>query len=165
MFNKCNGPLTGWISYTYTHATRTFSAIKQTGHYPASHERPHELNAVATYTLNRHWSFGATFVYASGTPFTAPVSISLIDNNLMMKYGEYNSSRLKPYHRLDLSANYKWQSRRCREQGINLSLYNAIAQENELFYYIKTRDDGSFAYRPVTFMLRILPSISYFCKF
>ena len=66
MFNKCNGSLTGWISYTYTHATRTFSAIKQMGHYPASHERPHELNAVATYTLNRHWSFGATFVYASG---------------------------------------------------------------------------------------------------
>ena len=29
----------------------------------------------------------------------------------------------------------------------------------------KSREDGSFAYRPVTFMLRVLPSISYFCKF
>jgi hypothetical protein len=164
MLNKCSGPLTGWISYTYTNAKRSFSAV-QSGDYPASHERPHEFNAVATYALNSHWSFGATFVYASGTPFTAPVSISFIDNNLMMKYGPYNSSRLKPYKRLDLSANYKWKSRMFRENGINLSVYNAIAQSNELFYYIKSRKDGSFAYRPVTFMLRIMPSISYFCKF
>ncbi|WP_294747040.1 TonB-dependent receptor [uncultured Prevotella sp.] len=164
MLNKCSGPLTGWVSYTYTNAKRSFSAV-QPGDYPASHERPHEFNAVATYALNSHWSFGATFVYASGTPFTAPVSISFIDNNLMMKYGPYNSSRLKPYKRLDLSANYKWKSRMFRENGINLSVYNAIAQSNELFYYIKSRKDGSFAYRPVTFMLRIMPSISYFCKF
>ena len=164
MLNKCRGPLTGWVSYTYTNAKRTFDAIRS-GEYPACHERPHEFNAVATYSLNSHWSFGATFVYASGTPFTAPVSISFIDNNLMMKYGAYNSSRLKPYKRLDLSANYKWKSRRFRENGVNLSLYNAIAQSNELFYYIKSREDGSFAYRPVTFMLRVLPSISYFCKF
>jgi hypothetical protein len=83
----------------------------------------------------------------------------------MMKYGPYNSSRLKPYKRLDLSANYKWKSRLFRENGVNLSVYNAIAQSNELFYYIKSRKDGSFAYRPITFMLRIMPSISYFCKF
>ena len=164
MLNKCNGPLTGWISYTYTNAKRSFGTV-QSGDYPASHERPHEFNAVATYALNNHWSFGATFVYASGTPFTAPVSISFIDNNLMMKYGPYNSSRLKPYKRLDLSANYKWKSRLFRENGVNLSVYNAIAQSNELFYYIKSRKDGSFAYRPITFMLRIMPSISYFCKF
>ena len=165
MLNKCAGKLTGWLSYTYTHAHRTFSQISASKSFPANHERPHELNAVAICSPNAHWSFGATFVYASGSPFTAPAYIALINGNLLMKYGEHNANRLKPYSRLDLSVNYKWSSRWLREQGVNLSLYNATAHSNELFYYIKNRDDGSFAYHPVKFMIDVLPSVSYFCKF
>ena len=165
MINKCSGKLTGWLSYAYTRARRTFNQKKAQGDYPANHERPHEVNAVAICTLNPHWSLGATFVYASGTPFTAPESISLINRNLMIKYGEHNSSRLKPYCRTDFSVNYKWKNRWSRENGLNLSLYNAIAHRNELFYYIRHTDEGSFSYHPVSFMLDILPSVSYFCKF
>lgn len=165
MINKCSGKLTGWLSYAYTRARRTFNQKKAQGDYSANHERPHEVNAVAICTLNPHWSLGATFVYASGTPFTAPESISLINRNLMIKYGEHNSSRLKPYCRTDFSVNYKWKNRWSRENGLNLSLYNAIAHRNELFYYIRHTDEGSFSYHPVSFMLDILPSVSYFCKF
>ena len=165
MLHKCSGPLTGWVSYAYAQARRTFSDVRLNGSYPASHERPHELNAVATYSLGRHWSFGATFVYASGTPFTAPRHLAFINGNLMIEYGDHNSNRLKPYHRLDLSVNYKWKSSFAHEQGLNLSVYNVTAHKNELFYYIRNYENGSFAYRPVSFALNILPSISYFCKF
>lgn len=165
MLNKCAGPLTGWIAYSFTRARRSFPQLSSERHYPAIHERPHELDIVATYSLNRHWSFGATLVYASGTPFTAPSSISLINDNLLMTYGQHNGSRLKPYLRADLSATYKWQGRLLREQGINLSLYNALAHSNELFYYVRQSSDRSFAYHPVRFVIDILPSVSYFCKF
>ena len=159
MLNKCTGNLTGWVSYTYTHARRFFDGKS----YPASHERPHELNAVATYTLDKHWSFGGVLVYASGTPFTAAKSLFLLNNNLIIKYGDYNAARLHPYVRFDLSSNYKWGSR--HEQGINLSLYNVTSRDNELFYYLRTNKDGSFVYRPVTFILHVLPSINYYYKF
>lgn len=164
MVNKCSGHLTGWISYTNTHARRCFDEIGQQKYYPANHERIHELNAVATYTFNRHWSFGGTLVYASGTPFTPVQSLYLLNNNIVMDYGEHNAARLGSYARMDVSANYKWASN-SMEHGINVSLYNVTSRENELFYKLKTRHDGTFAYRPVTFILRILPSISYFCKF
>jgi hypothetical protein len=163
MLNKCSGHLTGWMSYTYTHARRSFDMNARRKTYPASHERPHEINAVATYAANRHWSFGGTLVYASGTPFTAAQSLFFLNNNLIIKYGEYNAARLHPYVRLDLSANYKWGTK--AEHGVNFSLYNVTSRNNELFYYLKTRDDGSFAYRPVTFVLHILPSLSYYYKF
>lgn len=163
MLNKCSGRLTGWLSYTYTHARRSFEETGRRKSCPASHERPHEINAVATYSLGKHWSFGGIVVYASGTPFTAAESLFLLNRNLVIKYGEYNAARLHPYIRLDLSANYKWGGK--AKHGVNLSLYNVTCHDNELFYYLRTRDDGSFGYRPVTFVLKMLPSLSYYYKF
>lgn len=165
MFSKSTGSLTGWISYSYTRAQRTFTDVGFNNTYPANHERPHEINCVATYALGNHWSFGGTFVYASGTPFTAPLYFYLLNDNIISQFSEHNSHRLKPYCRLDLSINYKWQGRICRESGVNLSLYNALSHHNDLFHYLKVRSDGSFSYRPVTFVMDILPSISYYCKF
>lgn len=165
MLNKCSGALTGWLSYTYTHARRSFDEERRKESYPASHDRPHELNAVATYAVGKHWNFGAIIVYASGTPYTPAKSLYLLNNNIIMKYGKYNSARLKSYMRLDLSANYKWEGRKGSEHGINFSLYNMTSRDNELFYYLRTRRDGSFAYRPVTFIFYALPSISYYYKF
>lgn len=164
MLNKCYGKLTGWMSYSYTQANRQFDTLGQ-GTFPASHERPHEVNAVATYAIGKHWSVGTVFVYASGTPFTAPAYLGLFNKNVLIQYGPHNGSRLKPYMRLDLSVNFKWKGRLLKENGINVSLYNATGRSNELFYYISTKSDGSFAYKPVKFVLNMLPSISYFCKF
>lgn len=165
MVNKCSGILTGWISYAYTSAKRRFPSIGQK-RYPSSHERPHEINSVLTCSVGRHWDFGTTFTYASGTPFTAPDHLSLINGNIITQFSEYNAARLKPYLRLDVSVNYKWKGRRhTRENSLNLSLYNATGRRNELFYYVSMHEDGRFAYRPVSFFLDILPSISYYCKF
>lgn len=164
MLNKCAGKLTGWLSYSYTQAKRRFDVLGSK-HYPASHERPHEWNAVATYALNSHWSVGGVFVYASGTPFTAPAYVAMYNKNLLITYGEHHANRLKPYVRLDLSVNYKWCGRWIPENGVNLSLYNATSKSNELFYYISTKDDGSFVYQASKLQLRIMPSVSYFCKF
>lgn len=165
MVSKTGGRLTGWLSYTFTHARRSFDEMGRQKYYPASHERPHELNGVAVFTLNRHWNFGATVVAASGNPFTQARSFLLLNDNLIMKYGDYNAARLRPYMRLDLSVNYQWKNAGKREQGLNFSVYNATNRGNELFYYLKKRSDGTFAYRPVTFVLHTLPSISYYFKF
>lgn len=165
MLHKCTGNLSGWISYTYTHARRTFHSPSLDGCYPANHERPHEINAVATCSLGKHWDVGATLVYASGTPFTAADYLSLINGNVIAHYREHNANRLQPYCRLDLSVSYKWKPRFAKENGINLSVYNATGRGNELFYYVSTHADGNFSYKPKSFVVSILPSVSYYCKF
>lgn len=163
--NKCYGKLSGWIGYAFTKARREFNERNLSGSYPASHERPHELNLVAAYTLNKHWSFGSTFVYASGTPFTAAEAIYVLNNNFVLKYGDYNGVRLRPYIRLNLSANYRWQAGKNREHLINFSVYNATATRNDLFYFLRIDKNGEFRYKPVSFFARILPSLSYTYKF
>ena len=165
MLNKCAGRLTGWISYTYTRAHRSFDTENLQKSYPASHERPHELNAVLSCAIGKHWNIGGTMVYASGTPLTPIESLYILNNNIMVKYGEYNSDRLRPYMRIDLSANYKWTGKRNSEQGVNFSLYNASCRKNELFRFVRTRQEGAFYYKSATFILYALPSVSYYYKF
>ena len=120
---------------------------------------------VATYAPWRHFDFGATLVWASGTPFTAPVSVNIINGNIMAKYGRHNANRYADYMRLDLSANYKWTSPGGTEHGFNLSVCNATAHKNELFYRLRISTKNEYAYRPMYFVLPVLPSVSYYCRF
>ena len=165
MIQKTSGRLNGWAAYTFIRARRTFDEYGGAHSFPANHERPHELNIVASWLLNDHFSFGATIVVASGTPFTAPRSVAFINGNLVVEYGPHNANRLHTYFKTDVSANYRWRGRFGKEQGVNLSLYNVTCHENELFYSLRTHKDGMFAYRPSTFFVRILPSLSYYLKF
>lgn len=165
MLTKCSGRLTGWVSYAYTSAQRRFWIGGVSRKSPASHERPHEVDAVVSWSLSGNWSLGANMVYASGTPFTGPVAVVLLNGNAVTQYGPHNANRLSPYFRTDVSANYKWKGKRNTEQGVNLSVYNATFRQNALFYSIRTYQDGSIAYVPTTFFFRALPSISYYIRF
>lgn len=163
--NKCSGSITGWICYSYTHAFNTFQDYGQNDAFPANHSRPHEVNAVVSYSLNSHWNFGISMVYGTGTPFTAAESLSLLNGNILIKYGKHNGTRLSPYSRIDISVNYKWTNKTFKEQGLNFSLYNLTSHDNEVFYYLRSHRDGQFAYNPVVSILKVLPSLSYYCKF
>jgi len=164
MVEKRRGRITGWISYSVGRALRRFDGEGYEGDFPASHERIHELNAVATYRLNRHWSFGATFVAASGTPYTKVERFYLISNHVMADYGRHNGSRVNPYVRLDLSVCYDFKNKNGKRSGLNFSLYNATMHENVLMYRLKVSKER-VAYRPFTFAIKMLPSINYYCNF
>lgn len=164
MLTKRTGKLTGWLSYSWGRAMRVFEDEGYNKEYPASHERIHELNAVGTYRFNQHWSTGATCVLASGTPFTAPKHFQLINGTILSEFGEFNANRLRPYFRLDISVNYDLVRNKKKESGINLSIYNVTAQKNDIFYRLKIYEN-QYGYRPLRFLLRVLPSINYYCKF
>lgn len=164
MIEKRRGRLTGWVSYSLGRALRRFDSEGYEGTYPASHERIHELNAVATYRLNRRWSFGGTFVAASGTPYTKVERFYLISNHVMADYGRHNGSRVSPYIRLDLSVCYDFKNKNGKRSGLNFSLYNATRHENVLMYRLKVSKDR-LAYRPVVFAVKMLPSINYYYNF
>lgn len=160
------GALTGWVSYTYTRAARRSDDIHTTSRYfSAIHERPHEFNAVVAYTIRRHWQLSSTAVVASGTPFTAPQYFYLLGANLVSHYGEHNANRLPPYCRIDLSCSYRWNTRRRVHQSINVSIYNATARKNALFYALCVHKDGNYHYKPTSFLTSVLPSVSYSIQF
>ena len=165
MLEKRKGKVTGWLSYSVGRAWRKFPREESiSGKYPASHERIHELNAFATYRLNDKWDFSMTLVAASGTPFTAVKYFYLLNGRLGAEYGEHNANRLNPYFRMDVSANLYLKSKPGRERGINFSLYNTTASPNHMFRSLRVRNNN-YAYKPIIFMARVMPSVSYFYKF
>ena len=161
--NKCSGRLTGWLAYSYGRALRKFDTLGDKW-FPANHERVHELNSVAAYRINKKMDIGANFIFASGTPFTVPKYFYIINGNVITEFDEHNAARLKPYMRLDLSFNYDIVNTDDKTSGINISLYNALFKSNSIYYRFKVYE-GGYALRGVSFLSRILPSISYYYKF
>lgn len=164
MLEKRRGKLTGWVSFSFGRAKRRFDGDRNAGWYSASHERIHELNAVATYKIGKRIELGATYVLASGVPFTRIKYAYMVSNNIVSEYGPYNGDRIKPYMRLDLSMNYDFKNSGDKRSGINLSLYNATMYNNILSYRIKVYK-GQVRYATFSFLMPILPSISYYYKF
>lgn len=165
MLAKCTGRLTGWICYSWGRALRSYDYTQLSGTFPAGHERIHELDVVATYRVARRWTLAATYVMATGTPFTAPKSFYVINGKIFAQFGEHNAGRLPLYSRLDISVDCRLGRLAKRWQHhINVSLYNTLGRENPLHYYLKIHD-GRFSYRPLNIFVSIIPSISYTVKF
>lgn len=162
--NKLKGSLTGWLSYSYGRSQRQLSDIGGGTWFPSNHERMHELNGVANRKLGDRWSIGLTGVYAMGTPFTAPRNFHIINGNIISSYGEHNANRLTPYFRIDMSVNYRLKPTWQKESGINFSLYNVTFSENKIFYYVKLFG-GKYYYHGASFFTKLLPSVSYYCRF
>ena len=164
LLEKRRGKLTGWLSGSLGRAMRKFDGEQYQEWYPAGHERIYELNAVATYRINRRVSLGSTYVLASGTPYTKVNYAYLISGNLVTEYGPHNGDRVKPYMRLDLSVSYDFATKGKVRSGINFSLYNVTMHGNDLFYRIKVYDNH-VRYNGFKFLMPIMPSLNYYCKF
>lgn len=104
------GDVTGWVGYTLGWTRRTFDEINGGEPFPPKYDRRHDLSVVATRHAGR-WSYGATFVFATGQAYTPVVArYDLVDPATgevpaegRVLPGEKNSARLLPYHRLDVS--------------------------------------------------------------
>ncbi len=100
------GKFNGWIGYTLSYTDRTFPELNGGKTYYAKYDRRHDGSLVLSYDFTKKWQFAAIFVYGTGNAITIPVSYYYIDGNFVTEYGDRNSFRMPPYHRLDLSATY-----------------------------------------------------------
>lgn len=135
--NKRKGALTGWIGYTLSKTERQFPDINDGNSFPAVYDRRHDISVVANYQIHPKWEVGGAFVYGTGQAYTPLQSLYFIEQNLIQEYGVRNSARIKPYHRLDLSATY---TRRPKSEKRFLSswvfsVYNIYNRRNPFFIY------------------------------
>ena len=165
MIQRQKGKLTGWISYAFSRSLRTFDGDVRQGKYSSNHERLHELDVVATYDFGR-FDVGGTFVLASGTPYTKPLSFYVAGSRLICQYGPYNGSRLPPYMKMDLSANWYIKKGPKGKCGINFSMYNVFGRNNVVGYGLHmNKDFTAYTFKPSVIEIRFLPSVGYFHTF
>jgi len=133
LLQKKRGAYTGWGTYTLARVRNTFADLNNGFEFSALHDQRHEFKTVHSYEMD-NWRFAATFVFASGKPFTEPsgqYSIELLDGdtNNYISVGAKNGSRLPPYHRLDLSAHYLHKVGKY-EMDFGLSVFNFYNRRN-----------------------------------
>ncbi len=127
------GAFNGWLSYTLGQVEYDFPELNNGIAFPADHDRRHEVKLIGTYTLGK-WNFSSAWVFASGKAYTAPESqyyIELLDGETVSYFhvSDKNSQRLPDYHRLDISASYKFKNR-SMDGEFGVSIYNLYNNEN-----------------------------------
>ncbi len=130
---KKSGKLTGWISYTLGRVEHEFE-IYGDDPFPAAHDVTNELKLVGMYRLGK-WSFGGTFIYATGKPYTAPLgayTVELLDGSTTDHFAVSNKNvlRLADYHKLDLSVNYDFNRFLGGKAMAGLSFFNVYNRSN-----------------------------------
>lgn len=162
---KRTGKATGWVGYTWSKTIRRFSEINDGKEFPAKFDRRHDFVFTSTYDLTDKWSFSATFVYATGNAITLPIQRYIFEGNVVNVYGERNSVRMPPYHRMDISATRKGKENKRFSSNWNFSVFNVYNRANPFFIYFDNEGNLSEGTLKITAkqvsLFPILPSVTW----
>jgi hypothetical protein len=177
------GKLTGWIGYTWSKTERKFDDLNSGKVFPAKYDRRHDLTITTTYKFSKHWVFSGVFIYATGNTLTLPTAWYVQDQDLLLDYGARNSTRMAPYHRLDLSATRYGKSHKMKmdeggemmqikkkcQSNWSFSLYNVYNRANPFFLYVDNEGgfltgDFKVAIKQVS-LFPLIPSVTWNFEF
>ncbi|MEZ0486347.1 TonB-dependent receptor [Fibrella aquatica] len=170
---KNKGAWTGWVSYTYSRTMLTMNSpfideqVNGGKAYPANFDKPHTLNATATYRPSLRFSLSLNFTYSTGRPITQPYGRARLNNAFVPIYINRNQERIPDYHRLDFSMLFEQDPARKRktQQSWNFSVYNVYAHKNaySVFYKFDPRNlQDAFK---LSIFGTIFPSLTYNVRF
>jgi ferric enterobactin receptor len=146
LVQKKYGKYNGWVSYTLGRVRYNFANYGPDD-FPANQDVTNEFKMVHTYKLGK-FDFSATWIYATGRPYTAPegaYQLTLLDGTQQdyINIGAKNGRRLPDYHRFDAAATYHFNPRSDgREVGsLGLSLFNIYNRANTWYKEYEIVDD------------------------
>jgi hypothetical protein len=144
MLQKNTGRLDGWISYAYSRSLMQvqesdLEAINRGEPYPSNFDRPHVLNLIWSYHLNRRITFSNNMVYMSGRPVTYPSSLYHIDQVTYIDYYAKNQLRVPDYFRIDVSLSLEGNLKADKRfhSTWSLNVYNLLGRNNPQSIFFK----------------------------
>jgi hypothetical protein len=168
LVQKKFGDYTGWVGYTIAQADKNIVLPSGETTFPSNFDVRHEFKSVNIYKLGR-WDLGATFIYATGKPYTSIVggyTVKLLDGSekTFTDPSVTNGNRLPDAHRMDVSATYNFG-----HGSIGFSIYNLYGRSNVWFKKYQTITDPTTndKYLSITDVnyLGFTPNITFSYKF
>ncbi|GAB3800352.1 TonB-dependent receptor [Spirosoma humi] len=186
MLQKRVGRLSGWLGYTLSWTQWQFAELNGGKRFNPRYDRRHDASAVLIYELTPSITLAGTWVYGTGNALTMPLSrYSGFTNNTqastrpsaallygdgpnVKEYGDRNSFRAAPYHRLDISLQFN-KKKAHYERTWELSVYNVYNRSNAFLYSLEGKDQGKdLPSKTVLYkysLFPIVPTVSYAIRF
>lgn len=165
LLQKKYGKYNGWLGYTIGEVLYDFPIYGDEPFY-ANHDVTHEFKSINMYKYKR-WTFSATWIYATGKPYTEPIggyTVTLLDGSTedFINVGDKNNARYPDYHRLDVSATYDFKMGKTGLGSISASIFNVYNRQN-VWYKEFEIEEGELVETDIT-LLGITPSITLSLK-
>jgi hypothetical protein len=93
--------MTGWVSYSLSRATESYTPPGQTSTVLSPFDRTHVLSVIGAYDLGAHWRAGARFYLYSGTPYLQFTTAG-------QRFAPVGDYRFPPFVRLDVRVEKRW---------------------------------------------------------
>jgi outer membrane receptor for ferrienterochelin and colicin len=134
LVQKKYGKLTGWIGYTLGETRYNFPVYGD-GYFPANQDVTHEFKTVLTWKPVRDLTLSASWIYATGKPFTEPIGAYTLTtpnsgNINFLIVDKKNNARYPDYHRMDLLAKYDLSFIKGVKSSLSVSLFNVYDRVN-----------------------------------
>jgi hypothetical protein len=132
-----------WLSYTFVNNDFIFSNINNGDSFSGNSDITHQLIWSHTYEWNR-FDVSLGWNLRTGIPYTESLGIMDTPNGSVIVFDDVNGARLPNYHRLDISATYRFNiSKNERWKGkVGFSILNIYDQENILSRTYEKRQNG-----------------------
>lgn len=174
---KMKGDVTGWIGYTLSKSERIFEQQNNGVSFPFKYDRRHDISVVFMYQIKENIDFSASWVYATGSPYTLAVAAfnSVYDPSAFVDtqedfvletafiYSDKHGYRMRPYHRLDVGMNFR-KKKKWGERIWNISIYNLYNRQNPYYYYwdsYSAKENKTTPKLKQQSLFPIIPSVSY----
>ena len=128
------------------------------------------MSFLLNYKITDRLILSTVFEYKTGNSLTIPKSVYIINGELLTEWGDRNSYRMAPYHRMDVSLTFKNKATKKHQSDWVLSIYNLYNRQNPYFIYFETEgrlggDEPVKITAQQVSLFPIIPSISWNFKF
>lgn len=172
---KNSGKWRGSAAYSWSYASRQFANINKGKPFEYDFNRPHSVNLSINRELSKAWTMSLVWIFQSGIPYTPALGKQYSIDQQTEKftsvefiYGEKNSGRMQPYHRMDIGFVHNKTTKRGNKAAWTYSIYNVYNRINPYNYYYDNDNDRrnlTYTNRPLKLykigLFAFMPSISY----
>ncbi|HTL07216.1 MAG TPA: carboxypeptidase-like regulatory domain-containing protein [Chitinophagaceae bacterium] len=172
LIKKNSGKINGWLSYAFS---RTFlqvndplagQTINKGNYYPASFDKPHNVNFIGNYRISHRYSISLNGIYSTGRPITLPIGTFTLGGSNSLLYSDRNQYRVPDYFRADFSVNIDG-NHRIKQRFHNswsFGVYNLTARQNAYSVYF-VQENGQIKGYQLSIFGTAIPFVTYNIKF
>lgn len=162
LINKQFNRFNTWLSYSFSQNNYRFDGLNNGNTFPNNTDITHAITFANTFELN-NLKFAIGVNWHSGIPFTKPEVNNPLSNGTI-NYSLPNSSNIKDYARVDLSATYNFKVSKSIHSEIGASIWNLLNTENIINTYY-TLDSSDNISKVENQSLGITPNLSFRINF